>query len=93
MDGKWRRVACFHLIRVWVQGRPAHGCCGKGQTRGESKSTFRQLGLERYNILVEQSVSSAKTHHCTFDKERWNKAVCKGRELLYAGIGLDTRTI
>lgn len=51
---------------------------------------FRQLGLERYNISVEQSASGVKTHHFTFDvrtdedaeKGRWNKAVCKGGELL-----------
>jgi hypothetical protein len=61
--------------------------------------TFRQLGSERYNISIEQSASGAKPHHRTFDaradedadKERWNKAVCKGGELLDAMAGDERR--
>jgi hypothetical protein len=61
--------------------------------------TFRQLRSERCNISVEQSASSAKPHLCTFDaradedadKERWNKAVCKGGKLLDAMAGDERR--
>jgi hypothetical protein len=51
--------------------------------------TFRELGSECYNISVEQSASGAKPEDA--EKERWNKAVCKGGELLDAMAGDERR--
>jgi hypothetical protein len=61
--------------------------------------TFRQLGSGRYNISVERSVGDIGLPHRTLklraeddtDKERWNKAVCKGGELLNAMAGDERR--
>jgi len=84
----------MHLLLVLPLMGVFTAVCGFIRTH-----TFRQLGSERYNISVEQSASGAKPHHCTFDvradedadKGRWNKAVCKGRELVYAMAGDERR--
>jgi hypothetical protein len=79
------------LIWLPLMGLLASGLCGLLHTH-----TFRQVGWARSNFSVERTTTThyslqTRTGGDDADTERWDKAVCKGAQLLAAMAGDEKR--